>query len=57
MQTDCYKRNFKSSVCSIKCPFKWECERAYAKELKNKILRSENEGGNYNNNNMHSNGI
>lgn len=32
MQIDCYKRNFKSCVCSTKCKFFAECSRANIKE-------------------------
>ena len=37
MQVDCYKRNWKSSACSDKCPFKSECQRKWDKELIMKI--------------------
>lgn len=33
MQVDCYKRNWQSKVCSTKCKFRAECERAYRKDL------------------------
>lgn len=33
MQVDCYKRNWQSKVCSTKCKFRSECERAWRKDL------------------------
>ena len=32
MQVDCYKRNFRTEVCTPKCPFYHECSRCYFKE-------------------------
>ena len=37
MQVDCFKRNYKTNVCSDKCKFRWECQRAYTRELENKL--------------------
>nr|DAQ64741.1 MAG TPA: hypothetical protein [Caudoviricetes sp.] len=33
MQVDCYKRNYRSSVCTMKCRFYRECTREYGKEM------------------------
>lgn len=35
MQVDCYKRNYNTEVCSSKCMFRDECDRAYKRELHN----------------------
>ena len=43
MQVDCFKRNWKSGVCTPKCPFHWECSRAYSKEILKKVRESERE--------------
>ena len=37
MQVDCFKRNWKTSVCSKKCKFRYECEREWVKYLYRKI--------------------
>lgn len=28
-QVDCYKRNYGNDICSVKCPFRPECNRAF----------------------------
>lgn len=33
MQVDCYKRNYQSSVCTVKCQFYCECTREFAKDM------------------------
>lgn len=44
MQVDCYKRNWHSSVCSAKCPFRGECYREWNKEcVRNSKEKMKNE--------------
>ena len=39
MQVDCFKRNWKTRVCAINCPFKCECEREELKLNKMKLRK------------------
>lgn len=39
MQVDCFKRNWKTRVCTTNCPFKSECEREGLKLNKIKLQK------------------
>lgn len=37
-QVDCYKRNYATDVCVVKCPFRSECDREFEKLPKPKAV-------------------